>query len=307
MNSPTKLPIPGKPREARAKNIDAPPRRGATDQRPPIRLKERVWSRSWSAPASMKSAPVLSPWETIWIMAPLEGETAACKKPEEHKTHVADARIRDEALHVVLRKGKEGAVEHPDNAEHHEGHGQRLCLCREERDCETEQPVGACLEQEAGEDDAARGRGLRVRVRQPGVERHGGELHQEGGEEPEQQEERDRGSDVRMEQGLIVEGIDARGAAMCEIEADNGREHEKAARLRKEKELDRGPEAVFMAPQVDEKIHGHEHELPGKIEEEEVEAEEDAEHTRDGPGEAQVKKARPLLDLVPGGGTRHAA
>ncbi len=110
-----------------------------------------------------------------------------------------------------------------------------------------------------------------------------------------------------MEQGLVVEGVDARGAAVCKVEADDGGEHEKAAQLREEEEFDGGPEAVLMAPERDEKIHGHEHELPGKIEEEEVEAEEDAEHARDGPGEAQVKKARPLRDLAPGGGRRHAA
>ena len=175
-------------------------------------------------------------------------------------------------------------------------------LRREEGDRETEQPVGPCLEQQAGKDDAARGRGLGVRVRQPGVERHGGELHQKGGEEPELQKERGRRGDGRMEQGLVVEGVDARGAAVREVEADNGGEHEKAAELGEEKEFDGGPEAVLMAPEGDEKIHGHEHELPGKIEEEEVEAEEDAEHARDGPGEAQVKKARPLRDLVPGRG-----
>ncbi len=118
----------------------------------------------------------------------LEGEPAARKEPEEHKTHMADARIRDEALHVVLGKREERAVEYPGNAERHEGHGRGGRLRREEGDRKTEQPVGPCLEQQAGKDDAARGRGLGVRVRQPGVERHGGELHEKGGEEPELQE-----------------------------------------------------------------------------------------------------------------------
>ena len=122
-------------------------------------------------------------------------------------------------------------------------------LCREEGDRKTEQPVGPCFEQEAGKDDAACGRGLGVRVRQPGVERHGGEFHQKGGEEPEQQKESDRRSYGRMEQGLVVEGVDARGAAVCKVEADNGREHEKAAELCEEEEFDGSPEAVFMAPQ----------------------------------------------------------
>ena len=124
---------------------------------------------------------------------------------------------------------------------------------------------------------------------------------------PGSKKESDRRSYGRMEQGLVVEGVDARGAAVCKVEADNGREHEKAAELCEEEEFDGSPEAVFMAPAIDEKIHGHEHELPGKIEEEEVEAEEYAEHARNGPGEAQVKKARSLRDLVPGCGGRHAA
>ena len=106
---------------------------------------------------------------------------------------------------------------------------------------------------------------------------------------------------------LVVEGVNARGAALCEVEADDGDEHEEAAELGEEKEFNGRSEAVLMAPEVDEKIHRHEHELPGKIEEEEVEAQKDAEDARDGPGEAEVKKTGSVSDLAPGGCDRHAA
>ena len=64
----------------------------------------------------------------------LEGEGAARKEPEEHKAHVADARICDQALHVVLGKRKERAVEYSGDAEGHEGACRLVSGCREERD-----------------------------------------------------------------------------------------------------------------------------------------------------------------------------
>ena len=57
---------------------------------------------------------------------------------------------------------------------------------REHRQVEPQEPVGAHLQQHAGKDDAARGGGLDVRVRQPGVEREHRDLYGERQEEREE-------------------------------------------------------------------------------------------------------------------------
>ena len=64
-NSPTKLPIPGSPSEARAKKSMAPPMRGATGHKPPMRRVSRVRSRSCKDPTNIKRAPALIPWQSI--------------------------------------------------------------------------------------------------------------------------------------------------------------------------------------------------------------------------------------------------
>ncbi|MOA20356.1 hypothetical protein D3C78_1407960 [compost metagenome] len=45
-NSPTKLPVPGRPREAAAKNRLMAGRYAIFDHRPPISRMSRVWVRS---------------------------------------------------------------------------------------------------------------------------------------------------------------------------------------------------------------------------------------------------------------------
>ncbi len=92
---------------------------------------------------------------------------------------------------------------------------------------------------------------------------------------------------------------------MREVEPENGGQHEEAAELGKDEELDRCPKTIFMAPQENEEEHGHQHELPGKIEEKEVEGEKDAQNACDGPAEAEVEGARSFRDLRERGESRH--
>ena len=84
-NSATKLPRPGRPSEASAKNSAVPPMRGATVQRPPILPMSLVWMRSCSDPTSRNNAPVLNAWHTISRMAPCKARVFQANTPSSTK------------------------------------------------------------------------------------------------------------------------------------------------------------------------------------------------------------------------------
>ena len=62
-----------------------------------------------------------------------------------------------------------------------------------------------------------------------------------------------------------------------------------------------------MAPKANEKKHGHEHELPRKIEKKKVESEKDGQGACEGPGKAEKKKPFLSLYSFPGGEEDSAA
>ena len=97
-------------------------------------------------------------------------------------------RVRDEPLHVVLRVGHEGAVDDADDAEHAQPRREPEGRVGEEGQREPQVAVHAQLQEDAGEDDRARRRGLGVGVREPGVEREDGHLDRERQREGEEEE-----------------------------------------------------------------------------------------------------------------------
>jgi hypothetical protein len=103
---------------------------------------------------------------------------------EQREAHVADRRVRDQLLEVLLRHRAERAVEDVDHAEH--GHRARGPLrgLGQERHVDAHDAVGAHLEEHAGEDDADRGGSLDVGVGQPRVEREHRDLDREPDEQP---------------------------------------------------------------------------------------------------------------------------
>ncbi len=138
--------------------------------------------------------------------------------------------------------------------------------------------VGAGLQEQAREDYAPCRRRLCVRVRQPGMERNSRKFYEKCSQESPQEDLSHPRVHGRGHQGGVVEGVDAGGASVNEIESENGTKHEKTAELRKDKKLYPCTESVLVSPEGDEKKHGHEHELPRKIEKEEVQGEEYAEN-----------------------------
>ena len=123
---------------------------------------------------------------------PLQRERRSRKDPDQDEPHVADARVGDEPLQIGLAEGEDGAVDHPDDAQRDGDWSKAGGGLAEQRQHETEQTVGAGLQQQAREDDAARRRRFGVRVGQPRVHRHDGQLHGERAEEAQHQPPRRR-------------------------------------------------------------------------------------------------------------------
>ncbi len=70
---------------------------------------------------------------------------------EQDKAHVRDARERDEALEVRLRKSERGSVDDPHTAEDPEDRSSRIERLRRDRDREAQQSIPAHLKQHASQ------------------------------------------------------------------------------------------------------------------------------------------------------------
>src|SRR6185312_14396476 len=130
---------------------------------------------------------------------------------------------------------------------------------------------------------------------------------EERGDKTEHEPPRRRARHRRAEQRHVIERVLAGGAMMHPPQPEDGEQHEEAARLREEEELDGGVGAPLVAPDTDEEVHRHQHQLPEEIEEEQVEREEHSEHAHQAPHEVEVKEADALGDFVPRGEHRHDA
>ena len=101
----------------------------------------------------------------------------------------------------------------------------------------------------------------------------------------------------RDRQLVELQQIEAVGAGRRLVQprqADDGDQHQHAAGHRVEDELDRGVDALVVAPDADQEVHRDQHEVPEDVEEEEVERAEDADHRR----LEQQHEDRELLDLL---------
>ncbi len=119
-----------------------------------------------------------------------------------------------------------------------------------------------------------------VGVGQPGVQRHGRQLHGEGGEEAQHEPGRRGQRQVRAQQAQVVEGVDAGLAAVDDVQREDGDQHEQAADLGEQEELDGRVDAPLVPPEGDQEVHGDEHHLEEEVEEEQVEGEEHADQRR---------------------------
>jgi hypothetical protein len=169
----------------------------------------------------------------------------------------------------------------------------------EQREGEADQAIAAHLQHHAGQDHrAGRGR-LHVRVGQPGVEREQRHLDDErqckSQEEPPLRAFGDRQL-VELEQ---IEAVLAGDRVMHPRQADDRDQHQHAAGHGVEDELDRGVDALVVAPDADQEIHRDQDEVPEDVEQEDVEGAEHADHRRLEQQHEDREFLHLLLDAVP--------
>ena len=137
-------------------------------------------------------------------------------------------------------------------------------------------------------------------IRQPGMQRHHGQLHREGDKETKHDPKLGAGTQLRAQQFRIFEGVNARRLVVDKVECQDGDQHQQSAALRKQEKLDGRVDAPLMAPDDNEEIHRDQHEFPGEIEQEQVDRQEDTCDSRQNPHQVEVEKADFLADFRPG-------
>src|SRR5438445_6032338 len=113
-----------------------------------------------------------------------------------------------------------------------------------------------------------------MRVRQPGVKWHDGRLDCERNEKAEHDPQLSGGRHGRIQQLEIIECQDSSAAVMDEYQRKNCYQHEQAAPLDENEELDRCIQPILMAPDRNQEIHGHQHQLPEEEKQKQVQRKE---------------------------------
>ncbi len=149
----------------------------------------------------------------------------------------------------------------------------------EQLDAEAQEAVGAELQHHRGQDDRAGGGRLGVGIGQPGVQREQRHLDREGDCEGDEDPACRRSVEIARLSVIAtmskVSGV-ARGAALQHSQGDDADQHQSRAEHRVEEELGRRVDATAVAPQADEEVHRHQHDLEEHEEHDQVEGAEHA-------------------------------
>ncbi len=149
---------------------------------------------------------------------PLQGELVPGEHAQKDEAHVADARVGDHPLEIRLGERHDGAVEDACDTQAHRYVAKVEGRLGKQRDQEAQHPVGSHLDQEAGEHHAAGGVRLRMGVREPPVQRYGGQLHGEGGKETQHDQQPGGPGERCAEQSQVVEGVVPRLPSVHEVQ-----------------------------------------------------------------------------------------
>jgi hypothetical protein len=223
-----------------------------------------------------------------------EGEAA-----EHDEAEMTDAGVREHLAQVGLHDGHEGPV-HDRHERQHQNHAAHRLVHhgrRKERQREAKQGVGANLESEHDGPDHGR---LELRVRQPGVKGHQRRLDREREEERAEQPQLRLEPDGELQQVVEVERCGAGG----DVQHRDGRQHEQRAEHREHDVLDGRARAVLRAPDADDEVHRHEHELPGQVEQQQIERHEHAHEPAREREQQRAEAGHAGAHLMPGGQQR---
>ena len=111
-------------------------------------------------------------------------------------------------------------------------------------------------------------------VRQPGVKWNDGRLDSECNEKAEHDPQSGGGRHLRIQQLEIIECQDSSAAVVDEYQRKNCHQHEQTAALGENEELDRCIQSLLMAPDRNQEIHRHQHQLPEEEKQKQVQRKE---------------------------------
>ncbi len=234
----------------------------------------------------------------------LVGQLVAGVDGDQHEAHVGDGGVGNQTFDIGLGKGHPRAVEDTDNAQPHGNRGELGRGVREQRQRETQQTVGRGFQQDPREVNGTGGRCLRVRIRQPAMQRYHRHFHRKGDEEAQHQQVFHTVGHRGVQQLLVIEGPDAGGVVVNKHQPEDRNQHHQPARLGVDEELGgrrdtRFTIGGFMAPERDQEVHRHQHHLPEEEEQEHVDGKEHADHAAQDPHQVEVEEALVLFDFTP--------
>ena len=209
----------------------------------------------------------------------LHGEGVPGKYPEQDEAHVADTGIGNQPFQIRLGESHHRGIKYAHGSQRHGDRGKLMRRFRKQRYNEAQQAVSAGLEHNAGQDNTASGRRLRMRIRQPGMKRHCRQLDGKGDKKAQHQPKCKVRIDLGVLQFEIVERIDTRMVMAVQRQNDDRHQHKKTADLRKNDEFYRRISPVFMPPDTDQEIHRDDHQFPEKKEQEQIDRQKYADGT----------------------------
>ena len=102
---------------------------------------------------------------------------------ERHEAHMTHTGVGYEPFDVILRKRYLSAIQDTHCRQRHSDRSKGHRSLGKQRHCKPDQTVCSRLQEHTSQYDTARGGRLTVRIRQPGMERHAGQLGRKGNKE----------------------------------------------------------------------------------------------------------------------------
>ena len=230
-------------------------------------------------------------------LQPLEIQS---KQAQYDEPQVADAAEDEQASEVRLHDGDDcppdnGGQRQTHDDHHHGGIGRGF---RQQWETESQEPVRAQLDarQHHGHPD----RPLYQRVRQPRVERKDRSLEGQSHEDEPEDQELIRDRDRYLQQVQQIETVGIRDIVVIQTQQGETDQHEHAAQQGIQHVLERGVVLVLThAPEFDQEITGHEHELPEHEEENQVDGHENPHNRRFQSQDTHEVRFGPVLHGIP--------
>ena len=212
-----------------------------------------------------------------------QADLVECGQAKQYEAHVANTRVADDVLEVVLFQSDKGAVNDVDDGDDGDARCPRLRPLRQQPDRHAKAAVRPEFHHHAGQQHGGGGRRGDMTGRCPGVERphagQDGKADEEQGKDPVLR----RGGDLSLLQCKQAERLDslAIGILGQEIQRDHSKQHQSATTEGVQHQLHRRELPTDSAPDGDQEILGHHRDLVKDEQQKQVERKEHAVHAAD--------------------------